>query len=294
MATRNARLAASRRDLGAALAKALRRGGLLRLHRVGRDAPRLKTPRHERRVDDDPRRINEDEPRRDDDDERHLPRRAGSAMAPDAASHGTDADAAGLRPRDDDNSAAAGELRRRRGFASPKNVATKELARRKDFRRLVAPRFSSCALGAVRTSATVFEEVVVAPRPLRDRGLRPDGGQARAVVGDAARRLPRGLVRTGVIIVALSGGRSDATRRQNTGANEQASCRTARRARRRRGARPCGRSPTRSPAVTRSSAGRSARAAWRTCAGACVMEERSPSSSCTPLLDRASRTTSEH
>ena len=66
MATRNARLAASRRDLGTALAKALRRGGLLRLHRVGRDAPRLKTPRHERRVDDDPRRINEDEPRRDD------------------------------------------------------------------------------------------------------------------------------------------------------------------------------------------------------------------------------------
>ena len=44
----------------------------------------------------------------------------------------------------------------------------------------------------------VFEKVVVAPRPLRDRGLRPDGREARAVVGDAARRLPRGLVRTSV------------------------------------------------------------------------------------------------
>ena len=125
-------------------------------------------------------------------------RRDVRALAPDAASHGTDTDAAGLRPRDHHTSAAAGELRSRRGRTSQKNDATKKLARRQDLRRLVAARFSSCALGAVCTSDTVFEKVVVAPRPLRDRGLRPDGGQARAVVGDAARRLPRGLVRTSV------------------------------------------------------------------------------------------------
>ena len=77
-----------------------------------------------------------------------------------------------------------------------RTMPQKELARRQDRRRLVAPRFSRRALGAVCTSDTVFEKVVVAPRPLRDRGLRPDGREARAVVGDAARRLPRGLVRT--------------------------------------------------------------------------------------------------
>lgn len=122
-------------------------------------------------------------------------RRDVRALAPDAASHGTDTDAAGLRPRDHHTSAAAVELRSRRGGTSQKSDAREKLARRQDLRRLVAPRRARRALGAVCTSDTVFTEMVVAPRPLRDRGLRPDGGQARAVVGDAARRLPRGLVR---------------------------------------------------------------------------------------------------
>ena len=121
-------------------------------------------------------------------------RRAVRAMAPDAESDGTDTNAAGLRPRDHHTSAAAVELRSRRGRA-PRSDATKKLARRQDLRRLVAPRRARRALGAARGAAAVFEKVVVAPRPLRDRGLRPDGREARAVVGDAARRLPRGLVR---------------------------------------------------------------------------------------------------
>ena len=57
-------------------------------------------------------------------------RRDVRALAPDAASHATDTDAAGLRPRDHHTSAAAGDLRSRRVRTSQKNVATEELARR--------------------------------------------------------------------------------------------------------------------------------------------------------------------
>ena len=94
------------------------------------DAPRHATPRAARR--DRSRRRGEDKPRCDDDYSRcnEEDKRRVGALAPDAASHGTDADAAGLRPRDHHTSAAAGDLRRRRRRTSQKNVATKELARR--------------------------------------------------------------------------------------------------------------------------------------------------------------------
>ena len=117
------------------------------------DAPRHATPRAARR--DRSRRRGEDKPRCDDDYERHRTRRAVRAlapdagrgrtdsegagreqrravraMAPDAESDGTDTNAAGLRPRDHHTSAAAVELRSRRGRTSQKSDAPEELARR--------------------------------------------------------------------------------------------------------------------------------------------------------------------
>ena len=160
--------------------------------------------------------------------------------------------------------------------AVPQRRPRRRVAR---FSEVVAPRRARRALGAARRLLRFYEKVVVAPRPLRDRGLRPDGGQARAVVGDAARRLPRGLVRGprppssspwggGWPMIQQSapwrsrrwrGGRSNKTRKTHR-ARRCDLRRTAARARTRREAL---RTLADAPAVIRSSARRSARAASR-------------------------------